>query len=304
MARTSPLVKEFLAYLNIERGLSENTVRSYANDLRLLQTWITSNQRQLRGLTTRDIELWIGSLNRRRFSPTSINRALSSTRALFQFLLLDGHVQSDPTGEIHSLKKTTYLPRFLSTEETQRLLNAADDKSPNGLRDRALLEILYGSGLRITEAVTLKIRDLSLPERRLICHGKGNKERQVPMSKTSVPAIQQYLQTRIPRPAPTASLFLHQQAPMTRQFAWTIIERYAFKARLKNVTPHTLRHSFATHLLEGGAPTKVVQLLLGHSHIQTTEIYTHVTPRHLRASYDKHHPRAHTAVSSTTEIQQ
>lgn len=299
MARTSPLVKQFLDYLTIERGLSQNTVRSYQNDLRLLQTWVTDNQRQLRGLTARDIEIWIGDLNKRRFSPASINRALSSTRSLFQFLLLDGHVDFDPTGELHSLKKAARLPHFLSIQETQRFLTTADDQSPNGLRDRALLELLYGSGLRITEAITLRLRDVSLSERRLICHGKGNRERQVPMSRSSVAAIEQSLKTRFPKPAPAANLFLNQGNPLTRQFAWTIIDRYAAKARLKNVTPHTLRHSFATHLLEGGASTKVVQLLLGHSHIQTTEIYTHVTTRHLRSSYDKHHPRAQHA--STTQ---
>jgi len=298
MARTSPLIKEYLDYLVVERGLSRNTVKSYANDLTLLQNWIRENARQLRGLTARDIELWIGSLNRQRFSPTSINRALSATRSLFQFLLLDGHVDSDPTIELSTLKKTTRLPHFLSVEETHRLILSANDESPNGLRDRALLETLYGSGLRISEATNLKIRDLSLAQCRLLCHGKGNKERQLPMSKSSVAAIERYLKTRLPKPVQTANVFLHQGTPLTRQFAWTIINQYALQARLKGVTPHTLRHSFATHLLEGGASTYVVQLLLGHSHIQTTEIYTHVTPRHLRSSYDKYHPRARAATET------
>ena len=293
MPRTSPLVKQFLAYLEIEKGLSKNTTRSYAADLALLQKWTTANSRQLRGLTTRDIELWIGSLNKRRLNPSSVNRALSATRSFFQFLVLDGHIPSDPTIELVARTKTRLLPRFLSITEVRHLLAGAHAPTPEALRDRALLELLYGSGLRISEAVRLRLKDLSFSERLVQCLGKGNKERQVPMSNNSVASIQNYLATRSPRATAQSLLFLHQGNALTRQFAWTIIKHYAREAKLKNVAPHTLRHSFATHLLEGGASTKEVQLLLGHSHITTTEIYTHITPRYIKQAYDRYHPRAH-----------
>lgn len=301
MARRSPLIKTFLSYIEIERGLSRNTINSYSQDLTSLQDWASANNRQLRALSHRDIELWIGQLSRQGLNPASIARALSTTRGFFQFLVLDNYIDTDPTEDLVAPKKTRPLPYVLSVTQTLQLIASADRSTPEGLRDRALLELLYATGLRISEAVTLTQRDLSLSQRLLRCHGKGNKERQVPITGSVVTRLEQYLATRNARTVrPTTSVFQHQGNPLTRQYAWTIISTYASKAKLKNVTPHTLRHCFATHLLENGASTTEVQMLLGHSHLSTTEIYTHVTPRYLRQSYDAHHPRAHHASTTQT----
>lgn len=293
MPRRSPLISTFLSYLEVERGLSRNTISSYSHDLTKLQNWTSTSNRQLRALSHRDIELWIGHLSRQRISASTITRALSSTRSFYQFLVLDNYIDTDPTEDIQAPKKARPLPQVLSVSETLRLLASASDPTPEGLRDRALLELLYATGLRISEAVTLTHRDLALSEKVLRCHGKGNKERQVPMTRNSIAWLERYFGTQPPRTIrATTPVFLNNGSPLTRQFAWTMISHYAKKASLKRVTPHTLRHCFATHLLENGASTTEVQLLLGHSHLSTTEIYTHITPRFIRQSYDAHHPRA------------
>ncbi len=306
MARRSPLIKIFLDYLLIERGLSTNTVKGYSHDLNKLQAWTSANNRQLRALNQRDIEIWLGTLSKQNLNPSSIARALSSVRSFYSFLVTDNHIDTDPTQDVHSPKKIRPLPHVLSITDTMKLLGSANDSSPTGLRDRALLELLYATGLRISEAVTLRHTDLQLERQIVRCHGKGNKERQVPISKSAVLHLQYYFATLTrPQVQPLARVFQHNGNPLTRQLAWTVIRYYAHKAKIQNVTPHTLRHCFATHLLENGASTTEVQLLLGHSHINTTEIYTHVTPRFLRQSYDQHHPRAHaldhTAAVATTK---
>src|SRR5215831_1237675 len=279
MTRISPLIKQFLSYLEVERGLSYNTINSYRLDLIKLQDWTTHNKRQLRALSGRDIELWIGHLSRQKISAASIARALSTARSFFQFLLLDYFNDTAPTENITGPKKSRPLPRVLSIKETLHLLASADEITREGLRDRALLEILYAAGLRIAEAITLRHKDLNLTNQLLRCHGKGNKERQVPITKSCATSIERYLSTQnLHTRKPVTTVFLHHGNPLTRQFAWAIIKAYAEKAGLKNVTPHTLRHCFATHLLEGGASTTQVQILLGHSHLSTTEIYTHVSP--------------------------
>ena len=297
--RRAPLMTTFLDYLRIEKGLSRNTIQSYALDLTRLQQWTSRNNKSLRGLNERDIERWTGDLARRNLKATSISRALSAARGFFQFLVQENETDINPTDDLVGLKKTRTLPRVLTTEEVNRLLQAPDLATKEGLRDRALLELMYATGLRISEAISLTHRDLNLRSRILRCHGKGNKERRVPITETALRWIQQYTSTTSPRrqPALTAFVFLNQDRPLTRQFTWALINQYATNAGLNNVTPHTLRHSFATHLLENGASTVFVQALLGHQHISTTEVYTRVSKKHLRKSYDRHHPRAraHTA---------
>jgi integrase/recombinase XerD len=294
MARRSPLVKNFLDYLDIEKGLSRNTIASYALDLARLQTWTSQTNKSLRGLTERDIERWLGDLSRVNLNTSSIARALSTTRSFFQFLILDNHIEIDPTQGLVAPKKTRRLPRVLTTQEVRRLLQTSDGSTEETLRDRTLLELLYATGLRISEAISLTHRDLNLRSRILRCHGKGNKERQVLMSDQAIRWLEQYVSALHPRrqPRPDSFVFLNQDKPLTRQFTWALISHSATKAELNDVTPHTLRHSFATHLLENGASTFVVQALLGHHHIATTEIYTRVSTKHLRKSYDQHHPRA------------
>ncbi len=294
MPRKSPLINTFLDYLEIEKGLSRNTIQSYALDLTRLHEWTSSNNKSLRGLNERDIERWVGDLARKTHKATSICRALSSARGFFQFLVLENETDINPTDDLVGPKKRRTLPRVPTAEEVSRLLRAPDLTTKEGLRDRALLELMYATGLRISEAISLTHRDLNLRSRILRCHGKGNKERQVPISESALRRVQQYISTLSPRrqPALNSFVFLNQDRPLTRQFTWALINQYATKAGLNNVTPHTLRHSFATHLLENGASTVFVQALLGHQHITTTEIYTSVSTKHLHRSYDQHHPRA------------
>jgi len=291
--RRSPLVNAFLHYLKVERALSTNTIQAYSLDLARLQRWTSENKSSLRGLTERDLERWLGDLNRASLNPKSIRRALSSARSFFQFLVLDNHIDADPTVNLTGPKTDEPLPSILTPAEVTRLLTTPDLTSLYGLRDRAFLETLYAAGLRISEAITLRHQDIDLENRILLCHGKGNKERQVPIGRQAVEWLHRYLDNTFPQHRRTSGrVFVNQGNPLTRQFAWALIHQYATAAQLKNVTPHTLRHSFATHLLQNGAKTTEVQLLLGHSHLSTTEIYTHVTPRYLRASYDRHHPRS------------
>ncbi len=293
MQRTSPLIKRFLSYLEVERGLSRNTLLAYAADLLRLQNWASENKQILRGLTARDIERHLGDLNREGLDARSIARSLSTIRSLYNFLFLENEMDSNPTIEVATRTNTRTLPRVLTEEQVSLLLSQPDTSTDLGLRDRALLELLYATGVRITEAITLRHRDLNLNSRFLLCHGKGNRERQVPITRQAIEWIEKYSATKTLRlRSANTTLFLNQQKPLTRQYAWTVINHYALVARLADVTPHTLRHCFATHLLENGASTPFVQRLLGHQSILTTEIYTRVSQLYLRWSYDKHHPRA------------
>ncbi len=293
MGRRSPLVKQFLEYLDIEKGLTQNTIASYALDLARLQMWTSKTNKTLRGLTEQDIERWLGDLSRVNLKASSIARALGTTRSFFQFLILDNHIEIDPTQNLVAPKKTRRLPATLTTKEVGRLLSTPDITTREGLRDRALLELMYATGLRVSEAISLTHADLNLRSRVLRCLGKGKKERLVPVGKQAIKWIEQHpSQNSSRRPLRTSPVFLNQGAALTRQFTWALISTYAIRAGLREVTPHTLRHSFATHLLQNGASTTHVQILLGHSHLSTTEIYTHITPRHKRKSYDEHHPRA------------
>jgi len=287
----SPLIKHFLHYLKVEKGLSTNTIQSYALDLARLQEW--ASNRSIRSLTEREVERWLGDLSRVNLNASSIARALSTTRSFFQFLILDNHIDIDPTQILIAPKKTQRLPTTLTTEEVDRLLAAPDITTREGLRDRALIELMYATGLRVSEAISLTHADLNLRSGVLRCQGKGNKERQVPIGKQALNWVAQHLSNNFShRPPRTSRVFLNQGAPLTRQFTWAMISTYATRAGLRDVTPHTLRHSFATHLLQNGASTTHVQLLLGHTHFSTTATYTHITPRHKRKSYDQHHPRA------------
>ncbi|HEY3037571.1 MAG TPA: site-specific tyrosine recombinase XerD [Pyrinomonadaceae bacterium] len=299
MPRQSPLIKRFLDYLTIERGLSANTVQSYGRDLAQLQKWSSANNNTIRGLSNRDIDRHIGALSRKCLNASSIARALSTIRTFYEFLVTEGEVTSNPTDHIPSPKKAQPLPRVLTPTQVSELLHAAKESNHEGLRDRALLELLYATGLRITEAITLRYRDISTSPRVVTCYGKGNRERQVPISAQALSWIERYSATRASRgKSPDSPIFLNQQGPLTRQLAWSIISSTAAKAGLSDVTPHTLRHSFATHLLENGAKVQFVQLLLGHQRLSTTQIYTSVSNLHLRRSYDAHHPRARARVSA------
>ena len=286
-------IKEFLTYIQVEKGLARHTLESYRRDLDRLQAWAVANKKQTTELTRADLRKWIASLSREGLAPTSIARIVSATRGFFKFLMLDGHIKSHPAEDLDTPQRFSYLPKFLTEDEINRLLAAPDVSTEEGIRDRAVLEIMYACGLRVSELVGLKHADVDLMAGLVVCHGKGNKERRVPLGKSAVHWVQQYEAVKAGYGKPTSPfVFLHRGRPFTRQIAWAMIKRHAESVGIKNVSPHTLRHSFATHLLQHGADSRSVQALLGHSDISTTQIYTHITDLHLRAAYDRHHPRA------------
>lgn len=294
------LEKEFLGYIQVEKGLSPNTVAGYRRDLAKLGRWAAQRNRPLPELTRQDLREWIARLSRDGLAPSSISRAVSAARGFFRFLMLDGHIKKHPADDLDTPQRFAYLPRFLSEQEMEQLLAAPDVATDTGVRDRALLELMYAAGLRVSELVVLKVVDVDMHGGLIVCQGKGSKQRRVPIGKSAIHWLQRYAQVRAAwghehKP----QFFLQQGKPLTRQVAWAIIKSLAEQAGLQKVSPHTLRHSFATHLLQRGADSRSVQALLGHSDISTTQIYTHITDRHLRSAYDRHHPRSGTSSRST-----
>lgn len=295
------LVREFLRYVQVEKGLARLTVESYSRDLTRLKAWSEKNGKAVEGLTRQDLRKWIAQLSREGLAPSSVARAVSAARGLFRFLMLDGHLTIQPAENLDTPQRFVYLPSFLTYEEINLLFAAPDISKEEGIRDRALLELMYAAGLRVSELVSLKQTEVDLNAGLVICHGKGSKERRVPIGKSAIHWLQQYLAVKVAYgQTSTPQLFLNRGRPITRQFAWSMIRRHAVKAGIKEISPHTLRHSFATHLLQNGADSRSVQALLGHSDISTTQIYTHITDRHLRSAYDRHHPRAR--LSSATAL--
>jgi len=287
------LIKEFLTYLQVEKGLARQTVTSYGHDLKRLDKWARKSGKNVETLKRTDLRKWIASLSRESLSPQSVARAVSAARGFFKFLMLDGHIANQPTEELDTPQRFTYLPRFLNEDEINRLLGAPDIATEGGVRDRAILELMYASGLRVSELVSLKQTDVDVLAGLIVCHGKGSKERRVPVGKSAIHWLQRYTEVRLGHGKPASVYFFsHRGKGMTRHFVWAMIKRYAKQAGLRDISPHTLRHSFATHLLQHGADSRSVQALLGHSDISTTQIYTHITDRHLRAAYDRHHPRS------------
>jgi integrase/recombinase XerD len=290
------LVKEFLTYIQVERGLSANTLQSYRRDLSKLESWAQKAGKRVERLTRKDLREWIARMSRDGLAPASISRAVSGARGFFRFLMLDGHIKQHPAADITTPQRLNRLPRFLSEQEMERLLEAPDVSRDEGVRDRAMFELMYATGLRVSEMVTLEISDVDLHAGLIVCHGKGSKQRLVPMGKSAVYWLQEYARVRARTGGESRpQLFLARGRPITRQFAWRRITKQAARAGLTNISPHTLRHSFATHLLQHGADSRSVQALLGHADISTTQIYTHITDQHLRSAYDRHHPRARQA---------
>jgi integrase/recombinase XerD len=293
------LVKEYLTYIQVEKGLARHTLESYRRDLARLERWTSKNGRQIAELTRPDLRKWIAQLSREGLAPSSVARAVSAVRGFFRFLMLDGHIKHHPAEDLDTPQKFSYLPRFLTEEEIDRLFSAPDVSTEEGIRDRAMLELMYAAGLRVSELVSLKQAEVDIHGGIVSCHGKGSKERRVPVGKSAIHWLQQYNALKAAYgKAVYPNLFLSRGKPLTRQFAWATIKRYAESIGLQNVSPHTLRHSFATHLLQHGADSRSVQALLGHSDISTTQIYTHITDRHLRTAYDNHHPRARAAATA------
>ena len=287
------LIKEYLNYIQVEKGLARHTLDSYRRDLERLERWAVKVKTPVAELQRPELRKWIAELSREGLAPSSVARAVSAARGFYRFLMLDGHIKHHPAEDLDTPQKFSYLPKFLTEEEIDRLFAAPNIATEEGVRDRAMLEIMYAAGLRVSELVSLKQTDVDLHAGVVTCHGKGSKERRVPVGKSAIHWLQQYTAVKAGYGRPAyPNLFLKSGKPLTRQNAWTIIKKHAGTAGISNVSPHTLRHSFATHLLQHGADSRSVQALLGHSDISTTQIYTHITDRHLRKAYDTHHPRA------------
>jgi integrase/recombinase XerD len=287
------LVREFLAYIQVEKGLSANTLQSYERDIRKLQAWAAQNRKPIDQLQRKDLREWIARMSRDGLSPSSVSRTVSAARGFFRFLMLDNHIDKHPAEDIKTPQRHSPLPKFLSEEEMERLLLAPDIKTDIGVRDRALLELMYAAGLRVSETCGLRAADVEIDTALISCHGKGSKERRIPIGKSAIHWVQRYLAIRKQfGNEAKPELFLHRGRAMTRQTAWAIIKAYAATAGVPDISPHTLRHSFGTHLMQHGADSRSVQALLGHADISTTEIYTHITDLHMRKAYDRFHPRA------------
>ncbi len=297
--------EQFLKYLKYERGYSANTISAYRSDLKQFQTFLKEEGlMSWEGLMPDVLEDFIAELQEQ-YSASSVARKVACGRSFLSFLFAEGVLESDMTEWLQQPKVGRRLPKALSYDEIDSLLSvASQDNTPLGLRDHALIEILYASGLRATEAVTLEIRDIDFERETLRCRGKGNKERVIPLHEKALDAVQSYIENGRPflmRKAGETTVFLnHIGHPLTRQGLWFIIQQYAKAVDLENkVTPHTLRHTFATHLLEGGADLRELQQFLGHASISTTQIYTKVTSRRKREAYDRAHPRAFDSESDT-----
>ena len=281
----------FIAYLRIERGLSVNTLASYRHDLKLYFEHL--GRTGVVQARPSDVSEFLRFLYGRRLKPRSAARALAAVRGLYRFLLLEKAMSQNPTAVVETPRAFAPLPHFLSVDEVDRLLATPDLSHPAGLRDRAMIEVLYATGLRVSELVGLRLDGVNLEAGFLRCLGKGSKERVVPLGGSAREAVKAYLDSG--RGAhPTEILFLTARgAPLSRMEFWKILKTYAEKAAIrKNISPHVLRHSFATHLLERGADLRAVQMMLGHAEISTTQIYTHVIRERLKQIYKSFHPRA------------
>jgi integrase/recombinase XerD len=294
-------LREYLSYLQVERGLAKNSLESYQRDLQKLKLWAETENLDVVNLNRTDLREFIADLSRINLSPSSVNRIISAVRGFYKFLMLDGHIKKHPAEDLDTPQKGFYLPRFLSEYEIENLFSVPDAGSETGLRDRAILETMYASGLRVSEAVTLNIFDVDIDAGIVTCKGKGSKQRKVPLGKSAVEWLKKYLVLRRKKEnVVEQNLFVTSAGkPLTRQTIFTLIKEYAEKVGLEDVSPHTLRHSFATHLMQHGADSRSVQAMLGHADISTTQIYTHMTDTHLRKTYEKFHPRAHQTSEQT-----
>lgn len=293
------IVDSFLHYLAVERGLAQNTLDSYKIDINQYMLYLKQQGiSQLSLASKSNIIGYLMQLQKAGRAPATISRRLAAIKTLYRFMLSEELIATDPAADLESPKLSQRLPQVLTFQEVDKLLNQPQIDTPSGLRDKAMLELLYATGIRVSEMVTLDVEHVNLDVGYIRCLGKGAKERIVPMGSVAIKSVKEYLavgRVKLTKGRSTEnSLFVNQHGRrLTRQGFWKIIKKYARKGKIgKNITPHTLRHSFATHLLENGADLRSVQEMLGHADITTTQIYTHLTRSRLKEVYSQTHPRA------------
>ncbi len=296
-------INRFLTYLTVEKGYSDNTIAAYYNDLSQLASFVEEDALK-RGLipswanfSRQGMLSYLLNLKERNYSATTIARKVAAAKSFFSFMLTEGNLKENPTHNVGSPSVGRQLPKPISVSQVRRLLEQPTKLSaPEAKRDRAMLELLYASGMRVSELVSLNLDDIDTGGGFVRCFGKGHKERLIPIYRQAALAVEEYIKetrSHLARDEEMA-LFLNRRGErLTRQGFWQILKGYAKSAELgKEITPHTLRHSFATHMLNGGADLRSVQELLGHANISTTQVYTHLTTEHVRRTYEKSHPRA------------
>jgi integrase/recombinase XerD len=298
LSNASP-VDAYLTHLTVERRLAMNSVESYSRDLVLLAEFAAGRGVRPEALTRPDLEGLVRNLMSEGRSPRSVARAVACYRGFFRFLVIDGTLKASPADDLRPPRAWKPLPRYLSVEDVDRLIAQPDVSTPRGLRDRALIELLYATGMRVSELIGLRPADVNLEASYLTCTGKGDKQRIVPIGDEAAQWVGKYLRearTALLGTRSSQRLFVNARgggAGLTRVGFWKILKTYARQAGLRaSISPHLLRHSFATHLLERGADLRAIQMMLGHADLSTTQIYTHVLEQRMRAVYDRFHPRA------------
>ncbi|MDA0205157.1 MAG: site-specific tyrosine recombinase XerD [Acidobacteria bacterium] len=295
--RSAGLVQDFVEYCRLEKGLASNTLEAYGRDLARLADFCKGRHREIDEASGADIAAFVDSLYVAGLASRSVARYLATLRSYYRYLLEQEQITVDPTTDVSSPGQWKHLPKFLTLDEVESLLGAPDERTARGGRDRAMLQLLYATGLRVSELIGVQLNHLNASMGVLKTRGKGDKERLVPVGRQALAAIEDYVERDRPlllKKRVSPYLFVTQRGgPMTRQAFWKLLKQHGLKAGIiKNLTPHVVRHSFATHLLDRGADLRSVQLMLGHADISTTQIYTHVLRERLRSVYDQHHPRS------------
>jgi integrase/recombinase XerD len=297
-------IENFLDYLRVEKGFSENTIEAYRNDLNQMADFAEAEAARRGkgaswgGFGREEMLSHLLNLKERNYAATTMSRKVAAAKSFFAFMTAEGKIKENPTGNIHSPAVGKSLPKPISISEVRRLLEQPGKRSTlEAKRDEAMLQLLYASGMRVGELIALDVDDVNTAEGYVRCFGKGHKERLIPIHKPAALAVAKYLEETRPQLVHNAddkAMFLNRRGErLTRQGFWQKIKEYAKAANLSvEITPHTLRHSFATHMLSGGADLRSVQELLGHANISTTQVYTHLTSDHIRRSYEESHPRA------------
>ena len=291
------LLDSFLSYLAVEKGLSENTLESYGRDVRKFIEFLEHKKvKDISNVKYPEISEFLAYSKDKGFNPATIVRSIVSIKQFFKYLIIEKIVSEDPAAQIKTPKMKKAIPGVISLDDVEILLAAPDESTPEGLRDSAMLEVLYASGIRVSELIGLNLNDVNFDHGYVIVYGKGSKERLVPVGEKARVKLREYLlhaRPAILKTRDAKALFVTRRGSgMTRQGFWKLIKNYALKAGIpKKISPHTLRHSFATHLLERGADLRTIQIMLGHSDISTTQIYTHVESERLKEIHKKYHPR-------------